>query len=169
MNLDSSRLNRYGRRVTLLPAERRLLEAVAAEHGLTPSAVLSRSRYPRVAFARHHFIAVLRWTTFMSYPDIGALVGGLDHTTIIAAEHHYDRVLNGDEDRARTWQRAALARKAEHRLWGCPLHAASSVHVPLGREPRVRYCHAMAAAGSGECGARLAPLANAAAPAAPSA
>jgi chromosomal replication initiation ATPase DnaA len=68
---------------------------VALGHGIEPTLLLSRLRYKTIALARHHFIAVLRWSTMMSYPEIGALLD-LDHTTVMAAERHYERVLNGE-------------------------------------------------------------------------
>jgi chromosomal replication initiation ATPase DnaA len=77
------------------PVFRRLAERISAEHGLPAAAMLSRRRTKRIAFARAHFVAVLRWSTGLSYPEIGHLIGR-DHRVIIAAVRSYEAALNGD-------------------------------------------------------------------------
>ena len=90
---DLRRLSGTGRRTRMTVQERRLARRIADEHGVPLDLMLSRSRVPSVAHARHHFVAVLRWSTGMSYPSIGALVDR-DHTSIIAAERKYEATLN---------------------------------------------------------------------------
>jgi chromosomal replication initiation ATPase DnaA len=84
------------RRRRLNAEEKRLAARIAAEHGIPTDHLLSRRRIKHIANARHHFIAVLRWTTMMSYPDLAALVGMADHTSIIYAVRKYEAILNGE-------------------------------------------------------------------------
>jgi chromosomal replication initiation ATPase DnaA len=94
--------------VSSWPAAARLLvQLIARDHDVAVDAIVSRSRLPHIVLARHHFIAVLRWSTWLSFPVIGAMLG-LDHTTCIAAERRWLRILNGEEDpvdvRQRLWR-----------------------------------------------------------------
>lgn len=61
-----------------------VINAVAADVGLLPSALLSKARYRSIARPRQ--IAMLltrRLCPHLSYPDIGRRLGGRDHTTVL--------------------------------------------------------------------------------------
>ena len=77
-------------------SELRLAATIANEHGVSVASLFSRSRRPGPTLARHHFAAVVRWSTGRSYPEIGAMLRQ-DHTTIMAAVRHWDAILNGPE------------------------------------------------------------------------
>lgn len=82
------------RRTTLNPLERRLARQIAEEHGITVELMLGRSRSASIARARQHFTAVLRWSTGLSLPDIGALLHQ-DHSTVMASVKAHEDRLNG--------------------------------------------------------------------------
>ena len=149
LDLEPRYTDRYGRRTRLTPQERRLAESIAAELGVRVADILGQARYPSITYARHHFIAVLRWSTFLSYPEIGALVGGRDHTTIIAAERRYERTLNGEAPAPTpyVWSIRRPGAKTPARF--CPLHP----HFVAGS--KLRFCHWVDPATQKECGARL--------------
>lgn len=71
------------------------LERIAREEGVTIGAILGLSRYPRVVKARHRAMAVIRWSTEWSYPEIGRLFNR-DHTTVMAGVEKYEAKINGE-------------------------------------------------------------------------
>jgi chromosomal replication initiation ATPase DnaA len=56
---------------------------ICEKHGVTFNAIISRSRYKSVVRARHHAWTLIRNSTDMSFPEIGLVWGGMDHTSII--------------------------------------------------------------------------------------
>jgi len=70
-----------------------LFVRICSEHFTRPPEVLAGSRMKKAAAARHHFIAVVRWSLGLSYPEIGKMLGGFDHSTIMCAERKWERVL----------------------------------------------------------------------------
>lgn len=63
-----------------------LRDAVARAFGFEPSALVGQSRRKPVVLARHAAVWVMRnrWPS-MSYPQIGKMLGGRDHSTMINA------------------------------------------------------------------------------------
>ncbi len=62
-----------------------MLFGVALAHGLKVSHLRGQSRIARIAIARHEAMWLIREATELSFPDIGRLFGGRDHTTVLAA------------------------------------------------------------------------------------
>jgi len=73
---------------------RRVIAQIAGEHGVPLDRVMGRCRLARVSYARHHAMAVIRWSSGLSFPEIGRYFGR-DHTTVIAGVRRYERELNG--------------------------------------------------------------------------
>ncbi len=74
-----------------------LLGQVAKEHEiLWPKALLDKNRNPRVVRARDHFLALIRWSTSLSFPEMGSIFK-MDHTSIMSAVTRHENVLNGQE------------------------------------------------------------------------
>lgn len=72
-----------------------LANRIAREHKVPfDLAYASKSRCADAANARHHLLAVLRWSTDWSFPQLARLLN-LDHTTVIAAVNKWDKTLNG--------------------------------------------------------------------------
>lgn len=67
----------------------RLACRLATLYGVTTEALVGRSRHRTPVLARHHLCALVRWSTGLSYTEIGALLD-LDHTTIIHAVRTYE-------------------------------------------------------------------------------
>jgi hypothetical protein len=73
------------------PDTRRLIRDVLAPHGLTWADVAGRNAKARYVRARTDIYVALRERGW-SYPKIGALVGGRDHTSVInSVQRHYRR------------------------------------------------------------------------------
>jgi len=74
----------------LLPQPRelvpqRIIDVVAQTHNLTPERLLSRDRSRDVAIPRQIAMYLLREEANMSLPQIGQVLGGRDHTTVMYA------------------------------------------------------------------------------------
>ena len=78
------------------PGALELVQRVAEEHSLTVVDRTGPCRLGHIAFARHRAMALLRWSTGMSYPAIGRIFRR-DHTTVIAGVRHYERHLAAAE------------------------------------------------------------------------
>ena len=73
----------------------KLARAIATEHQIMRvDCLFSQRRHPGVVRARDHLLAVIRWSSGLSYPEIGAIFG-MDHTSVMAAVSRHDRRLNG--------------------------------------------------------------------------
>jgi chromosomal replication initiation ATPase DnaA len=86
MNLDK-------RSAAMLARAMPVIRRIAREEGFDVEDVMNRSRFPDVVRARHRMLAVLRWSTGWSYPDIGR-VFKLEHTTVWMAIHKYEASIN---------------------------------------------------------------------------
>ena len=69
----------------------RILDAVSQATGVTVPGLLSRERTRTIAEARHLAAWLLRNRTRLSFLEIGAVLGGRDHTTIMAAVRAHAR------------------------------------------------------------------------------
>lgn len=56
-------------------------------HNCSERDVFGGRRHRSAAAARHHIWLVLRHTTLMSYPELAAVWGHIDHTSIIHGVH----------------------------------------------------------------------------------
>lgn len=75
----------------------RVIRAIASEHGVSYDDIMSRKRgLAIVCDARHHAMAVLRWSTTWSLPEIARLFYRQNHTTVISAVRNWERVLNAE-------------------------------------------------------------------------
>jgi len=71
-----------------------VLAATVAVTGVDAEAIMGRGRSAHVAWARHSLCRVARDLTDMSLKEIGAAVGGRDHTTVL---HSCDEAMRRDE------------------------------------------------------------------------
>ena len=68
------------------------IEGVALRYGLTPADLIGPARDRHIAFARHEAMAVVKDRWGLSYPRIGQMFGGRDHTTVLhGIQSHADR------------------------------------------------------------------------------
>ena len=75
----------------------RVIRSIASEHGVSYDDIMSRKRgLSVVCTARHHAMAVLRWSTTWSLPEIARLFYRQNHTTVISAVRNWERVLNAE-------------------------------------------------------------------------
>lgn len=63
-----------------------IVRAVTAHYGLSPECMRSHRRFRRIARPRQIAMYFGRVLTANSYPKLGQLLGGRDHTTIIHGE-----------------------------------------------------------------------------------
>ncbi len=66
-----------------------VVELVARKYGLTSEKLLSRDRTKEVALPRQIAMYLLREEAKISFPQIGEVLGGRDHSTVISA---YDKI-----------------------------------------------------------------------------
>lgn len=71
--------------------------AVAAAHGIMASKITFRTRCAAPSLARAEVIWLLRTFTDLSFPAIGNVLGGRDHSTIISAYRRVARAVAADE------------------------------------------------------------------------
>jgi chromosomal replication initiator protein len=62
-----------------------ILEAVARHFGVTVDAIRGKARHKEIVAPRHLAMYLLREDARLSYPQIGALLGGRDHTSVLHA------------------------------------------------------------------------------------
>jgi hypothetical protein len=67
------------------PVVRLVAESVAARYGVSVDAILSGERFRDTVRARHEWWRLVKDTWDLSYPEMGRLVGGVDHTSIMSA------------------------------------------------------------------------------------
>lgn len=70
---------------TAQPDWRGILAAVARKFGLKPEEIMSASRKPELVLARQITMYLCRRHLGLSYPELGRLLGGKDHSTVIHA------------------------------------------------------------------------------------
>jgi len=67
-----------------------IIDATARVFGISPQALLARDRRPPVAKARHIAMYMARVLTRHSLPEIGRMLGGRNHTTVLHAVNRID-------------------------------------------------------------------------------
>ena len=73
-----------------------ILNAVAAYYSTDPNAIASRKRDKKTALARHIAMYLLRLELNKQFAEIGRLLGGKDHTTVIHACNKIASRINSD-------------------------------------------------------------------------
>ncbi len=73
-----------------------VLQAVAGYYHLRPEDLLGKKRSKDIAFARQMAMYLLRSELELSYPQIGDLLGGRDHTTVMYACEKLGRLIEED-------------------------------------------------------------------------
>lgn len=84
----------------------KILEAVAKSFHVTADDLKSASRHTRHTIPRFAACLMLREEGRMSYPQIGRMLGGRDHSTIIYAVRRARQLLLDDPGFADAYQRA---------------------------------------------------------------
>jgi len=80
---DPSELYRLLCQDTFTPEQ--LIEAVGRAYGFSTDQMVARHRIPQLVEARWQAMWLLRERLNLSYPKIGKLFGGMDHTTVMHA------------------------------------------------------------------------------------
>jgi hypothetical protein len=76
------------------PLWKQIAEEVCLKHRITWTELHSKQRQPRIVACRHEVFYRLKKEVAMSLPDIGRLIGGRDHTTVLhGVRMHEQRVL----------------------------------------------------------------------------
>jgi len=75
----------------------RILSAVAEQFGVSESALLGRNRSREIALPRQVAMYLIRSETHASLPQIGLVVGGRDHTTVLYACDKIEEQLQTDD------------------------------------------------------------------------
>ncbi len=88
-----------------------ILDAVAQVTNIPVDAITSKRREKQVAYARHLVMYLLRDLAHQSYAQIGRLLGGRDHTTVLHGFRRIEKLLEDDPDVRRDLMeiRAAIA------------------------------------------------------------
>ena len=68
---------------TQLSHAERIIQAVADYHKITPYQIRRKDRHKRIAFPRQVCMFLLRKHARLAYYEIGRLLGGRDHSTVI--------------------------------------------------------------------------------------
>ncbi len=76
----------------------KIIEVIAGYFGVTKKEILSKGRTKKVVEARYILIYFLRELKKLSYPEIGRIVGGRDHTTSIYAHGKIKEELKTSKD-----------------------------------------------------------------------
>ena len=75
----------------------RIACAVAKAHGLSYRQLLAKRRNQNLVYARQHAMWEIRNATTLSLPQIGLILGGMDHTTILhGIRAHQARIDSGE-------------------------------------------------------------------------
>jgi len=96
---------------TAVPLPSVVLDAVAQCTNIPVDALTSSRREKQVAYARHLAMYLLRDMGHQSYAQIGRLLGGRDHTTVLHGFRRIEKLLDSDPDVRRDLMeiRAAIA------------------------------------------------------------
>lgn len=91
-------LNYLDDRVTTLLTHEHVLEAVCAERALSKEQLLSATRKQELVRARQIAIYLCRTLLGLSFPEIGRVLGGRDHSTILYNYKKIKQASNNDKD-----------------------------------------------------------------------
>jgi len=76
---------------------RKILSVVARYYKLKTSEIKGKSRKKKIAIARHIVAYLLRREIKMPLQQVGLILGGRDHTTILYAEEKIDRLFSTNQ------------------------------------------------------------------------
>lgn len=94
------------RKVPELSPERVL--AVCAEHfGLAVRDIIGQSRRKELVFARQAAMSLCRTLLGMSYPALGKVFGGKDHSTVLYSIRKFQQIQDDDEDTKQLFRQLA--------------------------------------------------------------
>lgn len=83
---------------TYPPPSQAILLATCQHFGVNRMQLMQRRRLPKTVYKRHLAMYLLREMTTHSYPDIGRLLGGWDHTSVLHAGRLMEqRIAAGNE------------------------------------------------------------------------
>lgn len=90
-------------------------QKIASLYHLPLREALSRSRSTKIALAKQHIFAVLRWSTEASYPELSMMLE-LDHNTIITAERNHGARLEAAFGQRGPWTKLVEKRRSQKKL-----------------------------------------------------
>uniref|UniRef100_I2PXA0 Chromosomal replication initiator protein DnaA n=1 Tax=Desulfovibrio sp. U5L TaxID=596152 RepID=I2PXA0_9BACT len=76
----------------------RILTVCAEHFGLTVAAIIGQSRRRELVFARQAAMALCRTLLGMSYPALGKVFGGKDHSTVLYSIRKFQQIQDDDRD-----------------------------------------------------------------------
>ncbi len=79
-------------------AHKQLLHTVAMAYGITAGQILGKTRTAKIANARQIAAYLMRELYHLSFPQIGAVIGGRDHSTIIYAHQKIAQEIRNKPD-----------------------------------------------------------------------
>lgn len=80
------------------PDWRGILAAVARKFGLKPEEIISPSRKPELVLARQMTMYLCRRNLGLSYPELGRMLGGKDHSTVMHAIKKIEALADTDKN-----------------------------------------------------------------------
>ena len=80
-----------------------IVKTVSIHFGIEHEAIYGKDRWKRTASARHAAMLIARQTLALSYPELGAALGGRDHSTVMAGCARARKLRETDQ-----WFRAAI-------------------------------------------------------------
>jgi hypothetical protein len=80
--------------VPVRKSPKQILAEVCAKYNVKPHEILSRRRDQAIMIPRHEVFYRLKRETTLSYPQMGRLMGGRDHTTVLHSVRKYEKLLS---------------------------------------------------------------------------
>ena len=68
-----------------------IIRDVCAKHGISLNELMSRRRFKAICAARHECFYRLKNETALSLPQVGRVMGGFDHTTVLAGVRRHEK------------------------------------------------------------------------------
>ena len=90
-------------------ARKVIVREVCEKHGVSWLDITSDRRSAPIVRARNEAFYRLRYETPMSFPEIGRLMGGKDHSTVIHGVRRHEATLNGVDYKPKTHGRSNKA------------------------------------------------------------
>ncbi len=85
----------------------RILEVASSHFGLTVRDLIGQSRRKELVFARQAAMALCRSLLGMSYPALGKLFGGKDHSTVLYSIRKFQQLQDDDQDTKQLFRQLA--------------------------------------------------------------
>lgn len=74
-----------------------ILQRIAGKHGFSALQILEKRRYPAHVRARWEIIYQIREDLGLSFPQIGRILGGMDHSSVLYGYNEYADLLKRGE------------------------------------------------------------------------